>query len=120
MFSGVSSIRKLLKVLINARVIEEFGGKKSVEAASGKAWNALMDSDLELAETKTTLKNEIDSRLLRPQIAKEFALTRTFQRSISPADHMLDSNFSPIYSCILYGPPGTAVNSSLSNEVGFK
>jgi hypothetical protein len=77
----------------------------------------LMDADLELVGEKSTLKQELEERLLIPQLAKEEA-TRAFllppgHRAVDAAAGgsgsgaaQVSSTLSPLYSAILFGPPG--------------
>jgi hypothetical protein len=68
-----------------------------------------MDSDLEINGEKTTLKQVLHSRLLLPQECKEKEITRTLlgRKDDSSANmEMAHSDLAPLYSLILFGPPG--------------
>jgi hypothetical protein len=127
-FAGITSIRKLLKSLIKANILEEFNGKRAVEGSNPKVWKTLMDSDLELAGEATTLKKELFNRILLPQVQKQQAINAAFQRDLPldhdnlPVDVDVDANYSPSYSAILFGPPGTAkttICTSLAAYLGW-
>ena len=64
-----------------------------------------MDADLELAGDITTLKKELLPRLLEPQLAKQVA-SRAFLFPPSSDNSASISSSPPLYSAILFGPPG--------------
>ena len=104
-FSGIASMRKLLEKLITHDILTEFSGKMALAERSAKDWNSLMDADLLLSVNyKTTLKKELFSRLLQPQVEKETTSQRAFQK---PFEEVVYSERQPLFSLILFGPPGT-------------
>ena len=64
-----------------------------------------MDADLELAGDITTLKGELLPRLLEPQSAKQEA-SRAFLFPSNPDSSTNLARTPPLYSAILFGPPG--------------
>lgn len=107
-FSGISSIRKVLKSLMKANILHEFGGRKAL-SSNPKPWLNLMDSDLELGGERTTLKTVLYSRIIHPLVRKEASIVKAFQRrnveeSIQVEEsYESDAPFSPLYSGILFG-----------------
>lgn len=86
---------------------------------SPQRWDALMDTDLELGGERTTLKRALLPRLLQPQLDKQAALARALTpQSASSALQTLTS-CPPIYSLILFGPPGTAKTTICSAVASF-
>ena len=70
-----------------------------------------MDADLELAGDVTTLKGELLPRLLQPQLAKQDASKAfLFPPDVNSVTSAPGS--APLYSAILFGPPGK-INCSL-------
>eukprot|EP01038_Epipyxis_sp_PR26KG_P004845 gene4845-6792_t len=127
-FSGITSIRKLLRSLITSSIIAEFKGKeqpKNKRKGNSKDWINLMDADLELAGVKTTLKEELFSRLLNPQAKKEREVLTSILGSTSLNDEESTNSgmySPPLYSAILFGPPGTAkttICTSIANYLGW-
>ena len=78
-FLGVTRLRRVLRVLINSNVLEEFDGREAPSrllavgdaGSGGREWRRLMDADLELGSSRSTLKTELHNRLLLPQMCKE-------------------------------------------------
>jgi hypothetical protein len=123
-FIGLSRFRKLLKGLISSSILTEFRGQANDKlSGNSRDWNNLMDADLELAGVKTSLKDEIFSRILNPLVCKEgnilAALTGKQETVISEASAVYNP---PIYSAILFGPPGTAkttICTSMASYLGW-
>lgn len=119
-FTAVSRLGKLLQTLINTNILTEFNGRKAQSQSmsitgNAKVWDGLMDSDLQLAGKTTSLKKEVLERLLLPQLMKERSTRLAFQpidepstSTLTPSNTHPVTSFSPIYSSILFGPPGTA------------
>ena len=138
-FSTLSSILRLLRDLQTRTILDEFGGRRGLDEPNPREWRQLMDADLELAGQKSTLKSELEPRLLMPQLAKEAAnkaflfppiTTATtagsgflsegteLNLSIPPSA----SVYPPQYSAILFGPPGTAkttICTSIASYLGW-
>jgi hypothetical protein len=118
-FSGLSGFRKLLQNLMTSNILTEFNGKQELLFEGNPTdWNNLMDADLKLGpDFETTLKAELHSRLLLPQLEKESALKSLFSKqSESPA------SYNALYSLILFGPPGTAkttICTSMATYLGW-
>ena len=98
------------------------------------SWNRLMDTDVRLSSgVETTLKAVLFEHFLQPQIDKEVelecALTSScavpdFLRSrssssSSDATSTTSSSSNPNYSCILFGPPGTAKTTICSAMAAY-
>ena len=122
-FLALTNLRKLLRTLISNSILDEFGGRRA-NVATSKDWEGLLDADLELAGSKTTLKSVLNLRFLQPLLAKELS-TRT---SLLPPPTMSIENTStetpmnPSYSLILFGPPGTAkttICTSIASYLGW-
>lgn len=150
-FQALTSFRKLVKVLLTASILQEFGGKaaptsgllkKTISGRDDSDWVRLMDSDLELAGTKSSLKTVLYERLLLPQAAKEAAIARvllpplasstaatsatgTIAADSSNSKDEIPSGsgeYPPLYSAILFGPPGTAkttICTSIARYLGW-
>lgn len=65
-------------------------------------WANLMDADLDLAGQKTSLKEEILTRILQPLATKEATMLKVLKEPYSEVSSLP----SPRYSAILFGPPG--------------
>jgi hypothetical protein len=117
-FGALSGYHRLLRNLLTTNILNEFGGQRGIEQANTRDWLNLMDADLELVGEKTTLKKELQPRLLDPQLAKQEAQqaflyppktdtgsSSSSLTSVKPYDSRLQQ---PLYSAILFGPPGTA------------
>ena len=119
-FSGLSGLRNLLQNLMTANILAEFNGKQDqLSDGNPSDWNNLMDADLDLGlEYKTTLKKELHSRLLIPQVLKESATKELFSNKKS--NEMLTGTTNPpLYSLILFGPPGILIlilNYNINNN----
>ena len=107
-FSGLSGLRNLLQNLMTSNILAEFNGKQEkVIDRNPSDWNNLMDADLDLGlDYKTTLKVELHTRLLIPQVVKESATKVLFSNKRS--NEIINPSNPPLYSAILFGPPGTA------------
>eukprot|EP01035_Chromulina_nebulosa_P019192 gene19192-25038_t len=120
-FSGLTAIKNLIKTLLNASILKEFGGKVASEPPNPKPWISLMDSDLDLSGEQTTLKDIIYNRLLIPQANKEKSNTIILKYSNESVNEEFNVAI-PLYSAILFGPPGTAkttICSSISSYLGW-
>ena len=91
----------------------------SAMAVYAQKWDALMDTDLELGGERTTLKGALEPRLLQPQLDKQRALRAalTPQSEIDALSTL--SAYPPVYSCILFGPPGTAKTTICSAMAAY-
>mmetsp|Transcript_23496 Transcript_23496/g.32208 ORF Transcript_23496/g.32208 Transcript_23496/m.32208 type:complete len:593 (-) Transcript_23496:2185-3963(-) len=129
-FLGLSGLRKLLRSLITSNILTEFGGQPAASspATGGVAvgqqrdWLGLMDADLELAGQTSSLKQELFSRLLQPLERKEANVLLSLKKPAQEAAVMELSTLSPIYSAILFGPPGTAkttICTSMASYLGW-
>jgi hypothetical protein len=90
----VSRLRQTIQSLMHDDVLREFGGKPlSLEGASPKAWDRLLDTDLGNPQKDScrTLKCVLEERVLCPF-----------------ADSVSNPSYGAAYSAILFGPPGTA------------
>ncbi len=113
-FQALTHIRVLLQSLLTANVLTEFNGVLSdystqstsqIQTQSSTSsstlftnalqyyspietykndWNNLMDADLTLSNQSTTLKQELFSRLIQPQIEKDIHALQSF-RAPTPA-----------------------------------
>lgn len=106
-FSGLSGFRNLLQNLMTANILTEFNGQQEkLINGNPSDWNNLMDADLDLGiDYKTSLKAELHSRLLVPQVLKESATKMLFSKKRSNEMIISPAN-PPLYSVILFGPPG--------------
>jgi hypothetical protein len=120
-FGALSGYKHLLRTLLTKSILTEFRGQQGADKANNRDWTNLMDADLELAGQKTTLKKELEPLLLAPQLAKQEAqkafLYPPKQGSVSRGEASSSSGLQqPVYSAILFGPPGTAkVNTAHIN-----
>jgi len=116
-FICLSGMRKLLQNLMTTNILTEFSGKReTLVDGNPNDWNNLMDADLKLGQdVETTLKAEIYSRILLPQVQKESAIKTQFSKKLE--------NFSStppaVYSAILFGPPGTAKTTICTSAAAF-
>ena len=105
-FIGLSRLHRLLKTLISSRILAEFNGQAaSASSTSGgnvRDWANLMDADLDLAGQKTSLKEEILTRILQPLATKEATMLKVLKEPFSEVSSLP----APRYSAILFGPPG--------------
>ena len=119
-FSGLSGFRKLLQNLMTSNILTEFNGKQELFEGNPTDWNNLMDADLKLGpDYETTLKVELHTRLLLPQVEKESAVKSLFSKQ-SVNTFMTSS--TALYSLILFGPPGTAkttICTSMATYLGW-
>lgn len=120
-FTAITRLRTVLDRLINRNVLQEFDGREAPSellTGSARDWRQLMDADLALGGSTTTLKAELLQRLLLPQKQKEDDIRRSFLPVDTAADAAADASASddasemnsqfnqPLYSAILFGPPG--------------
>ena len=88
-------------------------------------WNALMDTDIKFASRDTTtLKAVVRDHFLQPQLVKqqalECALTSACEVGLGTESGFRGvENQPPLYSCILFGPPGTAKTTICSAMASF-
>lgn len=101
-FIGLSRLRRLLRTLISSSILAEFNGQAASKSSNQRDWSNLMDADLELAGETTSLKEELFTRLLKPLACKEGTLMRQLKEPFSE----VGSSPAPLYSAILFGPPG--------------
>ena len=94
-------------------LILEFKGKRAT-VASVSEWRGLMDADLEISGYRSTFKNELEPRVLLPQVEKE---KRVSAGLVCPKENegRLPPMESPLYSLILFGPPGTAKTTTCTS-----
>eukprot|EP01040_Poterioochromonas_malhamensis_P011004 gene11004-11991_t len=135
-FSGVNQLRKLLKTIMTNLVLTEFNGKIAQYSSNLPAHGnerdfiQLMDSDLSVNSMKTSLKEIIQKRLLQPQARKEKELYSSLlgeQETVAAPAAVTsvsngNDNYAPLYSLILFGPPGTAkttICTSIANYLGW-
>ena len=122
--AGEGGLGGLLKKLITSSVLDEFGGV-SGQGGGGNAdsWNRLMDTDVKLSSGETsTLKNVVRENFLQPQKEKQASLARAFTSGSSSSSLVGVGQSQPLYSCILFGPPGTAkttICSSMARYLGW-
>jgi len=103
----VSNMRTTVRALIHTDVLTEFKGiSLSSYGAKLAAWDRLLDTDLAASENCgkfRTLKEVLEARMIEP--------FNSNMPSIMPA-----------YSCILFGPPGTAkttICEALAERMGW-
>jgi len=123
--AGEGGLGGLLKKLITSSVLEEFGGV-SGQSGGGNAedsWNRLMDTDVKLSSGETsTLKNVVRDNFLQPQKEKQANIARAFTSGSSSSSFVGVGQVQPLYSCILFGPPGTAkttICSAMAKYLGW-
>lgn len=118
-FSTLTELAHLIRTLTTEAILREFGGKPS-GAANTRDWEGLMDADLML-ESPTTLKNEVYDKLLLPLRVQELALKDSLLPPIATAARRVTTR-QPMYSMILFGPPGTAkttICTSIASYLGW-
>lgn len=121
-FTGLSGMRSLLQNLLTADILTEFNGRQETSVQGNPHdFENLMDCDLNLGpDYQTTLKTELYSRLLLPQVKKESAVKSLFSQQMSQVVSTSASN--ALYSMILFGPPGTAkttICTSMASYLGW-
>lgn len=121
-FTGLSGMRSLLQNLLTADILTEFNGRQETNVEGNPDdFEKLMDCDLNLGpDYQTTLKTELYSRLLQPQIQKKSAIKTLFANKMSQVVSTSASN--ALYSMILFGPPGTAkttICTSMASYLGW-
>lgn len=97
-------LRKTIQKLMHNDVLREFNGR-FVPQLSNAAWERLLDSDVMVGSSITTLKQILSYRVIHP-----------FEHSVS------NPSFGAVYSAILFGPPGTAkttICESLAEKMGW-
>ncbi len=134
-FYALSGMKKLIQTLIFNNVLTEFNGKAAASnLGSSKEWDGLMDADLYINNELVTLKSIVFPRLIKPQIMKEMKLQSTFNKKAEyrridtfggSEDELsnVDAQNTPLYSLILFGPPGTAkttICTSIASYLGWK
>uniref|UniRef100_A0A0G4H9J9 AAA+ ATPase domain-containing protein n=1 Tax=Chromera velia CCMP2878 TaxID=1169474 RepID=A0A0G4H9J9_9ALVE len=137
--SSLFSVRRLLKSLLTSCILDEFGGAHAAsEGANSGAWTQLLDAELSLQGSQTSLKGVLQPRLLTPMMRKMLSasaslLPREKLKDYDPicaalqspelaASQFASSNHPPVYSLILFGPPGTAkttICTSIAKYLGW-
>lgn len=136
-FNFLDEFKDMLSVAQTRSVLNEFGGKsKEVvlqETGGRESWGTLMDADINEAKG-LTLKNTLFDKVLLPQLQKEIDEhvsmlaggrddviknmvagdeegERVMPASLLRQVQTITTNPTPLYSLILFGPPGTAKTS---------
>ena len=97
-------LKKTIQKLMHNDVLREFNGR-FIPQISSAAWERLLDSDVMVGNSITTLKTIVTDRVIHP-----------FEHSVS------NPSFGAVYSAILFGPPGTAkttICESLAEKMGW-
>ena len=118
-FSALTELNHLIRSLTTDAILLEFGGKPA-GGANMKDWEGLMDADLML-NSPSTLKNEVLDKLLLPLRTQELALKDSLLPSEATEVRSLAAR-QPMYSMILFGPPGTAkttICTSIASYLGW-
>jgi len=104
--SCLIQMRRVVRELMHDDVLSEFRGLKNNNGPSMAAWDRLLDTDIgDPTRGCDTLKNVMDDRVLTP-----------FANGVS------SPSFGASYSCILFGPPGTAkttICEALAERMGW-
>jgi hypothetical protein len=119
-FFALGHFRRLLKSLISKNVLAEFNGREFKHPAGVstpmKEWDGLMDADLILMGKESTLKHEVYTRVLSPMRERE---SKT-EQWLRPEIQGKISTFSPpLFSLILFGPPGTAKTTIATSMASY-
>lgn len=137
-FAFVDKYNSLLRNVISDSVLDEFSGTTRedliIETGSRFNWDKLMDADCIIDNNVSSLKDEIFNRVLLPQLVKEVELERamlspyhdnskaTQSEALAGMPTQLynrvqqgDTKSMPLYSMILFGPPGTAKTTLCQN-----
>jgi hypothetical protein len=118
-FSALTELKNLLRSLTTEAILKEFGGKPA-GGANTRDWDGLMDADL-LLDSPSTLKTEVYDKLLLPLRTQESSMKNSLLPSIYKDPQRLTTR-QPIYSMILFGPPGTAkttICTSIATYLGW-
>eukprot|EP01031_Cornospumella_fuschlensis_P033266 gene33266-40246_t len=124
-FQGLNELAKLARALLTESILAEFNGKMaptSYISANQQEWKALMDSDLEINGEPTTLKQVLHTRLLLPQEQKDREINKLLLGSKEESAASPVTPMPPLYSLILFGPPGTAkttICTSIANYLNY-
>ena len=117
-FICLSGMRKLLQNLMTTNILIEFNGKRET-LVDVNPWTNLMDADLKLGpDFETTLKAELHSRLLLPQVQKVIDVSSKSLFSKQKLDDV-SSSLPALYSVILFGPPGTAKTTICTSAASY-
>lgn len=127
-FFAVGGMKTLLKNYITKTVLAEFAGTQYHKSGGARmtsgdtaGWDNLMNTDLQLGNTQTTLKEVVLKNVLQPQFDKQISLGCAFYGECG-GSALQETPRLALYSLILFGPPGTAkttICSAMARYLGW-